>query len=385
MRIAQVAPLYESVPPQLYGGTERVVSYLTEELVRLGHEVTLFASGDSRTRARLQPMCPRALRLDPRCQDPLAPHVRMLGQAYRQAQRFDIIHCHTDYLGLPLTRTTATPTVITLHGRLDIPDIVPLYQDYPEVGLVSISDAQRRPLPGVNWVATVYHGLPPDLYAFEPRHGSYVLFLGRISPEKRPDSAIRVACRAGVPLRIAAKVDRVDREYFERTVRPLLDHPLVEFLGEVNDEQKQALLRGALALLFPVDWPEPFGLVTIEALACGTPVVARPRGSVPEILRDGVTGFLCETDDEMVDAIRRVNTLDRESCRQEFERRFTAETMAQNYLKVYQQALGAQTGQAFPREGIPPGALPPAERLAAVSAAGVVDAAERPGSKAHVT
>jgi glycosyltransferase involved in cell wall biosynthesis len=346
MRIAQVAPLYESVPPQLYGGTERVVSYLTEELVRLGHNVTLFASGDSVTQARLEASCSRALRLDLRCCDTLAPHMRMLSQVYQRAQEFDLIHCHTDYLGLPLTRTTTIPTIITLHGRLDIPEIIPLYNDYPEVRLVSISNAQRIPLAHPNWVATVYHGLPPDLHSFHPRGGSYLLFLGRISCEKRPDSAIRVACRAGVPLRIAAKIDRVDREYFETTIRPLLNHPLIEFLGEVNEQQKQILLGNALALLFPIDWPEPFGLVMLEALASGTPVIARSRGSVPEVLCDGVTGLLCESEDEMVEAVHRVAALDRATCRREFEQRFTVQIMVQNYLKVYEAALNARA--SFP-------------------------------------
>jgi glycosyltransferase involved in cell wall biosynthesis len=343
MRIAQVAPLYESIPPQLYGGTERIVSYLTEELVGLDHDVTLFASGDSVTRARLEASCSRALRLDPHCHDTLAPHIRMLGQVYHRAQEFDIIHCHTDYLGLPLTRTTTTPTIITLHGRLDIPEIIPLYQDYAKIRLVSISDAQRIPLAHPNWIATVYHGLPPDLYSFHPQKGSYLVFLGRISREKRPDSAIRVACRAGVPLRIAAKIDRVDREYFETTVRPLLDHPLIEFLGEVNEQQKRVLLSNALALLFPIDWPEPFGLVMIEALASGTPVIARPCGSVPEVLRDGETGLLCKNEDEMVEAVHHAAVLDRAACRREFERRFTVQIMVQNYLKLYEATLNGQT------------------------------------------
>jgi glycosyltransferase involved in cell wall biosynthesis len=362
MRIAQVAPLYESVPPRLYGGTERVVSYLTEELVRLGHDVTLFASGDSLTRAHLQAACPRALRLDPSCYDSLAPHLHMLSRVYQRAQEFDVIHCHTDYLGLLLTRLTRTPTVITLHGRLDIPEIVPLYQEYPEVRLVSISDAQRPPLAHPRWAATVYHGLPPDLYTFHPRRGSYLLFLGRIAPEKRPDSAIRVACRAGVPLRIAAKVDRVDREYFETTIRPLLDHPLVEFLGEVNEQQKRELLGNALALLFPIDWPEPFGLVMIEALAAGTPVIARRRGAVPEVLRDGVTGLLGESEDDLVAAVRWVAALDRAACRREFEQRFTVRVMTDNYLRVYEAALKAQTSVPHTlSEAARPPRLPPAE------------------------
>jgi glycosyltransferase involved in cell wall biosynthesis len=346
VRIAQVAPLYERVPPVLYGGTERVVSYLTEELVRLGHEVTLFASGDSITGARLRAACSKALRLDPECRDSLAPHVHMLGQVYQQAHHFDVIHCHTDYLGLALARLAHTPTVITLHGRLDIPEIAPLYGEYSDVPLVSISDAQRLPMPEANWIATVYHGLPPDFYTFQPRPGSHLLFLGRIAPEKRPDSAIRVAVRAGVPLRIAAKVDKVDREYFESTIRPLLDHPLVDFIGEVNERQKNVLLGNALALLFPIDWPEPFGLTMIEALACGTPVIARCRGSVPEILRDQHTGLLCETEDEMVDAVRRVVRLDRAVCRKEFDQRFTARVMIQRYLQVYEKAVAART---FPK------------------------------------
>jgi glycosyltransferase involved in cell wall biosynthesis len=270
----------------------------------------------------------------------------MLGQVYQQAHQFDVIHCHTDYLGLPLSRFTPTPTVLTLHGRLDIPEIAPLYGEYSEVPLVSISDAQRIHMPEANWLATVYHGLPPDLYTFQPRPGSYLLFLGRISPEKRPDSAIRIAVRAGVPLRIAAKVDKVDREYFERTIRPLLDHPLVDFIGEVDERQKNVLLGNALALLFPIDWPEPFGLIMIESLACGTPVIARRRGSVPEILKNQHTGLLCETEDEMVDAVRRVARLDRALCRQEFERRFTACMMTQRYLQVYEKAVATRT---FPK------------------------------------
>src|SRR5512143_3449617 len=339
MRIAQVSPLYESVPPKLYGGTERVVSYLTEELVRLGHDVTLFASGDSVTAARLRAPCPMALRLDPYCLDSLAPHVRMLGWVYQHADDFDVIHCHTDYLGLPLTRCARTPTVITLHGRLNIPDITPLYDDYPEVPLVSISTAQRQPLPLANWVATVHHGLPADLYPSQPKPGAYLLFLGRISPEKCPDSAIRIAIRAGIPLRIAAKVDKVDQAYFETTIRPYLDHPLIEFLGEADEPRKWELLGNALALLFPIDWPEPFGLVMIESLACGTPVIARRRGSVPEVLEHCQTDFVGETEEDMVAAVHQIATLDRATCRKEFEQRFTANCMAQNYLQVYQRLV----------------------------------------------
>lgn len=337
LRIAQVAPLYERVPPAFYGGTERVVSYLTEELVRMGHEVTLFASGDSLTTARLDAAAPRAIRLDPGPRNPLALHVRMLGRVYRDADRFDVIHCHTDYLGLPLAPSVCTPTLITLHGRLDIADVAPLYADYPTVPLVSISDAQRNAMPAASWTATVHHGLPPHLYAPSFTPGSYLLFVGRISPEKRPDSAIAVAKAAGMPLKIAAKVDPVDREYFADLIRPLLNHPLVEYLGEVNDARKGELLRGASALLFPVDWPEPFGLILIEALACGTPIVARCRGSVPEIVREGVTGLVCETDDELAAAAQRAPLLDRRACRAEFEARFTAATMTRRYLEIYEQ------------------------------------------------
>jgi len=337
MRIAQVAPLYERVPPELYGGTERVVSHLTEELVRLGHDVTLFAAGGSLTRARLRAACPRALRLDPSCRDPLAYHVRMLAEVYRHADEFDIIHNHTDYLGLPLAGLSATPTVITLHGRLDIPEIAPLYADYPDVPLVSISDAQRVHMPNANWTATVQHGLPPAMFPYAERTGDYALFLGRISPEKCPDSAIRIARRTGVRLLIAAKVDPVDRSYFEEKIRPLLNDPLVEFLGEVGDARKAELLGGARALLFPIDWPEPFGLAMIEALACGTPVIARRRGSVPEIVRHGVSGWIGETDDELAAALARVGEISRAACRREFELRFTVGAMACRYLDVYER------------------------------------------------
>jgi glycosyltransferase involved in cell wall biosynthesis len=334
MRIAQVAPLYESVPPRQYGGTERVVSYLTEALVARGHDVTLFASGDSTTRARLVPGCERSLRLCARGGD-LPLHIGMLLRVYEGAGDFDLIHCHTDYLGLPLSRGVATPTVLTLHGRLDMPEIHPIYRAFPRVAFVSISDAQQRPIPDIAWAGTVLHGLPVDLYRHHPEPGRYLLFLGRISPEKRPDSAIRIALAAGVPLRIAAKVDSADKDYFEAVVRPLLHHPLVEFLGEVDDRGKEELLGGALALLFPVDWPEPFGLVLIEALACGTPVIARRRGSVPEIITHRYTGLIGETDEDLIAAVARVDTIDRATCRAEFERRFTVDRMADDYLEMY--------------------------------------------------
>jgi glycosyltransferase involved in cell wall biosynthesis len=335
MRIAQVSPLYESVPPRGYGGTERVVSYLTEELVARGHDVTLFASGDSVTRAHLAPGCPRGLRLSGGRVDAVALHLAMLLRVYERARDFDVIHCHTDYLGLPLTRQTARRTIVTLHGRLDLPEAHPVYRAFPEAAFVSVSNAQRAPLSGVTWAATVHHGLPRDLFRFHAGPGRFLLFLGRISPEKRPDAAIRTAVAAGVPLCIAAKVDPADRAYFDQVVRPLLDHPLVEFVGEIDDRTKEELLADALALLFPVDWPEPFGLVLIEALACGTPVIARRRGSVPEIIADGRTGFLCETEEEMVAAVARLHTLRRAACRETFERRFTAARMADDYLRVF--------------------------------------------------
>jgi glycosyltransferase involved in cell wall biosynthesis len=340
MRIAQVAPLYESVPPRRYGGTERVVSYLTEALVALGHRVTLFASGDSRTRADLEQMAPRALRGAPGLRDSLAPHVRMLGCVYRRAEEFDLIHCHTDYIGLPLAEYVKTPTILTLHGRLDLPEAAACYREYSSSALVSVSDAQRAPLPDVPFCATVHHGVPPGLYPFRAHPEGYLVFIGRICPEKRVDSAVRVARHAGLPLRVAAKVDPADRAYYESEIRPLFETtPTVEFLGEVDDRAKAQLLGGALALLFPIDWPEPFGLVMIEALACGTPVIARRRGSVPEIVRDGKTGFICETEAEMVRAVERLPTIDRRRCREEFEARFTDRAMAERYARAYQRLL----------------------------------------------
>jgi glycosyltransferase involved in cell wall biosynthesis len=340
MRIAQVSPLCERVPPVTYGGTERVVSYLTEELVQRGHDVTLFASGDSLTRARLVPGVPRSLRGDDSGRDPIAAHMAMLAQVYQAASDFDVIHCHTDYVGLPLARTTSVPTLLTLHGRLDSPDTKEVFRAFPYAGLVSISGAQRAPLEGVRWAGTVYHGLPDDLYTFHPGPGQYLLFLGRISPEKGPDAAIRIAVGAGVPLRIAAKVDDADRKYFEDVVRPLLDHSLVEFLGEVGEDDKRELLAHALALLFPVDWPEPFGMVLIESLASGTPVIARRRGSVPELIADGRTGFVCETEAEMVAAVARVQTVSRAACRDEFERRFTVRHMTDAYVRIFERECG---------------------------------------------
>lgn len=337
MRIAQVAPLYESTPPRLYGGTERVVSYLTEELVRQGHQVTLFASGDSVTAAELIAPCERSLRLNPDCRDPLAYHMIMLDELYRRTDDFDAIHFHVDYLHFPISTRMRAAHLTTLHGRLDLPELADVYRQFPDVPLVSISDAQRRPLWWANWRATIAHGLPEDLYSLETDPGNYLAFIGRISPEKRVDRAIEISKRVGMPLRIAAKVDKVDVDYFEREIKPLLNHPLVEFVGEVGDGQKQELLGGAHALLFPIDWPEPFGLVMIEALACGTPVIAFRNGSVPEIIEDGTTGFVVTSVEQAVDAVRRVDSLHRTECRRSFEKRFTASRMAKNYVAQYTQ------------------------------------------------
>ncbi|AEH45385.1 glycosyl transferase group 1 [Thermodesulfatator indicus DSM 15286] len=339
MRIAQVAPLHESVPPKLYGGTERVVHYLTEELVKMGHEVTLFASKDSQTSARLIPCTERSLRLDPTVKDPLAHHIIMLEKVARYAHQFDIIHFHIDYIHFPLMRRLNISHVTTLHGRLDIPDLKPLYQEFNEAPVVSISNAQRGPLPMARWVATVYHGLPEDLYRFREKPGKYLAFLGRISPEKRPDRAIKIAERAGMKLLIAAKVDQADRAYFEAVIKPLLKSPWVEFIGEINDREKDEFLGNAYALLFPIDWPEPFGLVMIEANACGTPVIAWRCGSVPEIIEHGVNGLIVESLDEAVKAVEKVSQLSRQKCREVFEKRFTSKVMAKNYLAVYESIL----------------------------------------------
>lgn len=335
MKIAQVAPLYESVPPQYYGGTERVVSYLTEELVQLGHEVTLFASGDSETSAELVPMCPQALRLDAACEDGLAHHISMLERVVQAASEFDIIHFHIDYLHFPLSRLKGWPHVTTLHGRLDLPDLDPLYREFSDMPVISISDAQRHPQPHADWQSTVHHGLPPDLYSYIPNPEGYLAFIGRISPEKRVDRAIEIAERAGMPLKVAAKVDDKDREYFEDSIAPLLEAPHVEFLGEIGEGEKGDFLGNARALLFPIDWPEPFGLVLIEAMSCGTPVVAYRHGSVPELVEEGETGYIVEEVGEAVDAVRRIDRISRRRCREVFEDRFTARQMAKNYLGVY--------------------------------------------------
>jgi glycosyltransferase involved in cell wall biosynthesis len=339
MRIAQVAPLFESVPPQLYGGTERVVSHLTEALVALGHDVSLFASGDSTTSATLVPCVPRALRLNEGCVDQMAHHVVMIDEVMRRHPEFDIIHFHVDYLPFPVSRWVDPPRVTTLHGRLDIPDLIPVYAAFPDEPVVSISDSQRQPLPIANWQATVYHGLPASVRGEGNGQGRYLAFLGRISPEKRVDHAVEIAGATGLPLRVAAKIDRADQQYYEREIAHLLDRSGVEFIGEICDRTKPAFLGGAAALLFPIDWEEPFGLVMIEAMACGTPVIAFRRGSVPEVLEDGVTGFIVDSVEEAVAAVGRIPSLDRARVRREFERRFTDVRMAEGYLDVYRTLL----------------------------------------------
>jgi glycosyltransferase involved in cell wall biosynthesis len=343
VKIAQIAPLYESCPPRLYGGTERVVSYLTEELVRLGHDVTLFASGDSQTAAALEPGCRCALRLDSQCHDPLVHHLIMLDCVQRRADEFDILHFHTDYLHFPLFADRWDKTLTTLHGRLDLPDLPAMMRHYAMMPLVSISDAQRAPMLWANWHATVHHGLPPQLYRLGDGGGGYLAFLGRICPEKRPDRAIEIARRAGMPLQIAAKVDRADQGYFDTTIKGLLDDPLIEFIGEIGEVEKDTFLGDATALLFPIDWPEPFGIVLIEAMATGTPVIAYGCGSVPELIEEGVTGFIVDDLDSATAAVPRAATLDRRAIRQRFEVRFSAERMAGDYLSIYEGLRGGQS------------------------------------------
>ncbi len=342
MKIAQIAPLIESVPPKFYGGTERIASYLTEELVAQGHDVTLFASGDSRTAARLVPCTERALRLDPAVQDPLPHHLLMIDEVCRRAHEFDALHFHIDVLHFPMLRRLGVPAVTTLHGRQDLPDLQPFYATFRDVPLVSISNNQRGPLPFANWAATIYHGLPRNLLRFGEGHGGYLAFLGRIAPEKRPDRAIEIAARSGLPLKIAAKIDRVDQEYWEQAIEPLVRaHANVEFVGEIGDGQKSEFLGNALAVLFPIDWPEPFGLVMIEAMACGTPVVAYRCGSVPEIIDHGLSGMVVDSIDAAVAAVERIGELDRATVRACFDRRFSAERMARDYVETY-RSLGAR-------------------------------------------
>jgi glycosyltransferase involved in cell wall biosynthesis len=340
MKIAQVAPLYEAVPPRLYGGTERVVAHLTEALIDLGHEVTLFASADARTRATLAATRAQAIRLDPApLKSDLAAHLTLLHEVRRRKDRFDIIHFHVDMVHFPFFEDIAPRTLTTLHGRLDLTDLPEVYRRWARYPLASISDAQRADLPFASWAGTVYHGIPETLFAFSPAPAGYLAFLGRICPEKGVDRAIRIARRLGVKLRIAAKVDAADTAYFEADIRPLLDDPLIEFIGEIGDDQKAAFLGEAEALLFPIDWPEPFGLVMIEAMACGTPVVAYRRGSAPEVIDEGVTGFLADDEEEAASAVIRARALDRREIRRRFERRFSAVAMARAYLDLYAARL----------------------------------------------
>ena len=344
MKIAQVAPLFESVPPNLYGGTERVVSYLTEELVRLRHEVTLFASGDSQTAATLVPMSGAALRLQgEQIQDPIAHHIRMLELVIQQALEFDIFHFHTDYLHFPLLRRIGIPAITTQHGRLDTADLKTLFAEFWDVKIVSISKSQRKSLAEANWVGNVYHGLPADLFALNQKPEGYLAFLGRISPEKRVDRAIEIAKAAGRRLKIAAKVDETEKDYFDLEIKHLLDDPLIEFVGEIGEHEKQEFLGNAAALVFPIDWPEPFGLVLIEAMACGTPVVAYPFGSVPELIDHGKSGFLAEDIPAAVSMIKKIDEIERAGCRQVFDERFTAARMAVDYVNLYRQVISEET------------------------------------------
>jgi len=335
MRIAQLAPLAESVPPKLYGGTERVVSWLSDELLDMGHDVTLFASGDSVTRGTLVPVWPRALRLSRPRPDPGTAHAALLEAVAAQAGTFDVIHAHLDWMHLPLLRRLGVPFLTTMHGRLDLPNLDLMAQRFPDAPFVSISQSQRAPLPLANWIGTIHHGLPPDLLALGRQPDGYLAFLGRITPEKGPDVAIRVARAAGVPLRIAAKIPEASNRYFQSTIKPLLEHDGITFIGEVNDEAKQSFLGNAQALLFPINWPEPFGLVMIEAMACGTPVIAWPHGSVPEVIEDGVNGFIVSSEAQAVAAIGQARRLDRRRVRAAFDRRFTARRMAEQYLERY--------------------------------------------------
>lgn len=346
MKIAQVAPLMESVPPRLYGGTERIVSYLTEALVAQGHDVTLFASGDSITAAKLVPCCAQALRLTPAVRDPIPHYMLMLDKMRRRAHEFDIIHFHIDQFQFPNFRDIAHRTITTLHGRQDLPDMLPLYAGFPEMRLVSVSDAQRDPIPDASCVATIHHGLPRDLLTptLRPK-GGYLAFIGRISPEKRVDRAIRIARAVGLPLKIAAKVDRVDREYFRTAIEPMLAGPSIDFIGEIDERRKTSFLGEARALLFPIDWPEPFGLVMIEAMACGTPVLAFRNGSVDEVIDEGVTGFVVDSEEEAVRKLGALFALNRGRVRRRFEERFTAARMAADYVKIYQQQVKTGTSR----------------------------------------
>lgn len=345
MKIGQIAPLFESVPPKFYGGTERVVSYLTEELVLMGHDVTLYASGDSITTARLVSCSPVALRLDKKSVDPIADHVFLAERVFQDSGKFDIIHSHIDYIFYPLLRRIDKPNLTTLHGRLDIPNLQNIYREFSEIPVVSISDHQRLPLPGANWQATVFHGLPQGMYECNEGRGEYLAFIGRISPEKRVDRAIEIARYSGMKLKIAAKVDNVDLEYFNHSVRPFLNESFVEFLGEIGEAEKNDFLGNAHALIFPVDWPEPFGLVMIESMACGTPIIARKEGSVPEIMENGVTGFVVQDKKSALLAVKKISGLVRRRCRQVFEEKFTSRKMAEKYISLYQKLIAEKNGE----------------------------------------
>jgi len=347
MRIAQLSPLYESVPPRCYGGTERIVSYLTEELVRQGHEVTLYASADSKTDAELIPVCKRALRTDKNCEDPIAHHMLMLEMAYKDPEKYDIIHGHLEYLPYSLFRRSSIPTLSTLHNRLDSSDFRGIYTEFCDLPVISISDSQRSPVSFMNWQRTIYHGLPLDLYKPYMERGDYLLFLGRISREKRPDRAIEIAKKAGVPLKIAAKVAEKDMKYFKEEIVPLMDDPLIEYVGEIQQSEKNELMGKALALLFPIDWPEPFGLVMIEAMACGVPTIAWRNGSVPEVIDPGETGFVVDSIEAAVQAVEQSQNLDRIRCRQIFEERFSVAEMTRNYLSVYRSLIFSHQGIRF--------------------------------------
>jgi glycosyltransferase involved in cell wall biosynthesis len=345
MRIAQISPLTESVPPYQYGGIERIVSYLTEELVAQGHDVTLFASGDSVSSSKLVSPCKRALRLDS-CEESQIYHLLMLEELCRRSSGFDVIHFHTGYQHYPMGRRLRVPHITTHHGRLDIPEMELLNREFSEIPVVSISDSQREPLPYANWQGTAYNGLPLDLYPYRLTADDYLAFLGRISPEKGIEPAIRIAQQTGRRLKIAAKIDPVDEQYFEDTIRPLLNLPNIEFIGEISDAQKQDFLGDAAALLFPINWPEPFGLVMIEAMACGTPVIAYRRGAVPEVMEHGITGFIVDTQQEAIDAVSELDTIDRQQCRRVFEQRFSAKRMTQDYLRLYEQQIRQAESQS---------------------------------------
>lgn len=345
MKIAQISPLYESVPPQMYGGTERVVSYLTDELVRQGHKVSLFASGDSVTKAKLVPVCSSALRLNKECVDPITHHVIQMEHVREMINEFDILHYHTDYLHFAFSQSNSKPHVTTLHGRLDLPDLKFVYEKFAHVPVVSISNSQRFPLPMANWVRTVYHGLPEDLYAMGSGKGGYAAFIGRISPEKRVDRAIEIALKAGIPLKIAAKIDKVDQVYFDKEIKHLMDHPLIEFVGEIGDSQKNEFLGNAQCLLFPIDWPEPFGMVMIEAMACGTPVIAFKNGSVPEVIDEEFTGYIVSDIEEAVVAVNNLHKINREKCRKFFVERFGAKRMAEDYVETYLRVIDTNKSQ----------------------------------------